>query len=429
VNNAEIIFENVNILNRDIQVRFQRLRFRSFRVICSHLILNSFLHLHRSISTCCSKYPANGNVFHIAWTKFRCVIPRFSTSRFTYLPHWRIITTVYQDTSQPFEHCSHNSLRSFANSSLQLVDDALTLLSSTSFELDDQDQENHDSLDSWVHHLLTEVDHVRACLSFLFPCFFRCCSLLFFLTAPFSAKAFFLCPLFFFFWFPLEFDWWPSFFLFFSFAVRSELTDLSLYSTPSLTSFSFFFRPAPACSEAVACHVLLPCLSECFRRISCASDWGTDYCWNPPERRASSFIFFALFPFVAYHSNHLTFCVPIIRAFYFPSLLTQFSSSRGAGYPSQRTPFYAVGGSSARAVCSQNRFPPFNFIPWGPLSWVVRSRVADRNDAEYGKPIWSSRLLEWPARATVRDWDQTSFEFARWFSRCWRERTRSIAGS
>lgn len=66
VNNAEIIFENVNILNRDIQVRFQRLRFRSFRVICSHLILNSFLHLHRSISTCCSKYPANGNVFHIA---------------------------------------------------------------------------------------------------------------------------------------------------------------------------------------------------------------------------------------------------------------------------------------------------------------------------------------------------------------------------
>jgi len=65
-----------------------------------------------------------------------------------------------QDTSQPFEHCSHNSLRSFANSSLQLVDDALTLLSSTSFELDDQDQENHDSLDSWVHHLLTEVDHL-----------------------------------------------------------------------------------------------------------------------------------------------------------------------------------------------------------------------------------------------------------------------------
>jgi len=146
VNNAEIIFENVNILNRDIQE-----------------------HLHL--------------LFEIPgeWERISHCLNEI------------------QDTSQPFEHCSHNSLRSFANSSLQLVDDALTLLSSTSFELDDQDQENHDSLDSWVHHLLTEVDHVRACLSFLFPCFFRCCSLLFFLTAPFFAKAFFFVPFVFFF--------------------------------------------------------------------------------------------------------------------------------------------------------------------------------------------------------------------------------------
>lgn len=107
VNNAEIIFENVNILNRDIQE-----------------------HLHL--------------LFEIPgeWERISHCLNEI------------------QDTSQPFEHCSHNSLRSFANSSLQLVDDALTLLSSTSFELDDQDQENHDSLDSWVHHLLTEVDHL-----------------------------------------------------------------------------------------------------------------------------------------------------------------------------------------------------------------------------------------------------------------------------
>ena len=33
-------------------------------------------------------------------------------------------------------------------------------LSSTAFELDDLDQEDQDSLDSWVHHLLIAVDHV-----------------------------------------------------------------------------------------------------------------------------------------------------------------------------------------------------------------------------------------------------------------------------
>ena len=34
------------------------------------------------------------------------------------------------------------------------------LLSSTSFELDDLDQDDHVTLDSWVHHLLIAVDHV-----------------------------------------------------------------------------------------------------------------------------------------------------------------------------------------------------------------------------------------------------------------------------
>ena len=43
VNNAEIIFENVNILTRDIQVRFHAFLF-SFRIVELHLTLNYFLH-------------------------------------------------------------------------------------------------------------------------------------------------------------------------------------------------------------------------------------------------------------------------------------------------------------------------------------------------------------------------------------------------
>ena len=43
VNNAEIIFENVNILTRDIQVRFHAFLF-SFRIVELHLTLNFFLH-------------------------------------------------------------------------------------------------------------------------------------------------------------------------------------------------------------------------------------------------------------------------------------------------------------------------------------------------------------------------------------------------
>lgn len=67
---------------------------------------------------------------------------------------------LYKETSQFFEHCSHNSLKVLANTSLQSVDNALMHLSSTAFELDDLDQEDQDSLDSWVHHLLIAVDHV-----------------------------------------------------------------------------------------------------------------------------------------------------------------------------------------------------------------------------------------------------------------------------
>ena len=43
VNNAEIIFENVNILTRDIQVRFHAFLF-SFRIVELHLTLNYFSH-------------------------------------------------------------------------------------------------------------------------------------------------------------------------------------------------------------------------------------------------------------------------------------------------------------------------------------------------------------------------------------------------
>ena len=51
------------------------------------------------------------------------------------------------------------------------------LLSSTSFELDDLDQGDHDSLDSWVHHLLLAVDHVSMPL---FSAFFLLLHLFFF---------------------------------------------------------------------------------------------------------------------------------------------------------------------------------------------------------------------------------------------------------
>jgi hypothetical protein len=69
-------------------------------------------------------------------------------------------------------------LKDFANTSFQSVDNALMLLSSTSFELDDLDQGDHDSLDSWVHHLLIAVDHVSMPLFSAFS-FFTCLFLMF----------------------------------------------------------------------------------------------------------------------------------------------------------------------------------------------------------------------------------------------------------
>ena len=67
VNNAEIIFENVNILKRDIQVRIHAF---TFSIISFHLFASDFelffAFSSRSIYICCTTYPATGNVFHIA---------------------------------------------------------------------------------------------------------------------------------------------------------------------------------------------------------------------------------------------------------------------------------------------------------------------------------------------------------------------------
>jgi len=70
VNNAEIIFENVNILTRDIQVRFHAFLF-SIRWIASDFEL-FFAPGTRSISIYFSTLPVNGSEFRIAWMKFRC---------------------------------------------------------------------------------------------------------------------------------------------------------------------------------------------------------------------------------------------------------------------------------------------------------------------------------------------------------------------
>lgn len=70
VNNAEIIFENVNILTRDIQVRFHAFLF-SFRWITSDFEL-IFASGTRSISFYFLTFPANGSAFLIAWMKFGC---------------------------------------------------------------------------------------------------------------------------------------------------------------------------------------------------------------------------------------------------------------------------------------------------------------------------------------------------------------------
>jgi len=107
VNNAEIIFENVHILTRDIQEYLN--------------VLFDTPDEWDRISNCLNDI---------------------------------------KDTSQCFERCSHNSLKVFANTPFQSFDNSLLLLSSTSFELDDLDQEDHVSLDSWVQHLLYFVDHL-----------------------------------------------------------------------------------------------------------------------------------------------------------------------------------------------------------------------------------------------------------------------------
>lgn len=184
--------------NATFRCAFTLLRFQLFRFICSHLILNYFLRFHPGASTFAVRHTRRPGTYFtlLEWNSGALHSNSIFLASQPFITRFfhtdQLLPLSYQDTSQPFEHCSHNSLRSFASSSLQLVDNTLTLLSSTSFELDDQ--ENHGSLDSWVHHLLTEVDQVRTCLP------------LFFLEA---------CR--------LEFDCWASF-LFFSFVVCSELT-------------------------------------------------------------------------------------------------------------------------------------------------------------------------------------------------------------
>ena len=183
-----------------------------------------------------------------------------------------------------------------------------------------------------------------------------------------------------------------------------------------LNSSPYYSYSAPSCSETVACDILLSRLFKCFRGIFCSTDRGTN----------KRMLCYAHSTHIQIRLDHDEILFSVFEPL-FTTCLTRFPSSRDAGCPSQRSPIYAAGGSSARALYSQNRLPPLNFVSGGPLPWVIWSRPADFDDAEHGKPIWGSRLLEWSIGATVRDRDQTGFKSARRFSRCRRKRTRSLA--
>ena len=260
--------------------------------------------------------------------KFRCAdfpitFPFSSAICFAFAANINICDFLPKDTSQFFEHCSHNSLKDFANTSFQSVDNALMLLSSTSFELDDLDQGDHDSLDSWVHHLLLAVDHVSMPL---FSAFFLLLHLFFFLMFVANREPFL---------FPLLQTEKPE--------MRSKL------NSPPYCSYS-----APSCSETVACDILLSRLFKCFRGIFCSTDRGTEQ---------TNALLRTHIQIRLDHDEILFFVFEPL----FATCLTRFPSSRDAGCTSQRSPIYAAGGSSAGALYTQNRLPPLNFVSGGPL--------------------------------------------------------------
>ena len=197
------------------------------------------------------------------------------------------------------------------------------LLSSTSFELDDLDQGDHDSLDSWVHHLLIAVDHVSMPLFSAFS-FFTCLFLMFV-----ANREPFLFPL-----------------------LQTEKPEMR----SKLNSSPYYSYSAPSCSETVACDILLSRLFKCFRGIFCSTDRGTN----------KRMLCYAHSTHIQIRLDHDEILFSVFEPL-FTTRLTRFPSSRDAGCPSQRSPIYAAGGSSAGALYTQNRLPPLNFVSGGPL--------------------------------------------------------------
>lgn len=286
------------------------------------------------ISNCLNEIRVRGMLPHYSFFHRLSVLPPLSQ-----LTTCIIYFLLYKETSQFFEHCSHNSLKVFANTSLQSVDNALMHLSSTSFELDDLDQEDQDSLDSWVHHLLIAVDHVS--------------------TPLFSLLCFLLLHLF-------------GCFLMFVRLLRTS----NSFCFPSCTPKAWSLTPLRILRTQLL-HALKPLLvTSCFRAFLHAFEESLALRIEVLNERM---LFCLLHTHIQIISDRdENFVLSLSPCSQHSDAISIF---RDAGCPSQRSPVYAAWGSPARALCPQNRLPPLNFVSRGPLPWVIRSRAADFDDA------------------------------------------------